>query len=265
MIPIGMLAGFMAGLLGVGGGIILVPALHYLFIVSGYGSDAMMHMAVGTSLAVIIPTGLSSVRAHWHRGAVRLDLLKAIGPGILLGVIGGTFIAGVISGADLKAFFSVALIGLALLMLLDPARFTPFLRLPPQPVPVLTGSVIGVVSTLMGIGGATLSVPFMRWCRVDMKEAVATASALGVIIAIPATAGFLFLGWQEKETEILPPLSLGFVNGLAWAVLVPASVVAAPWGARAAHALPVQHLRKLFAFLIAVLAVRMSWEVWFGG
>lgn len=250
----GALAGFMAGLLGVGGGIVLVPCLFFLLDSFGYAPEHIMHIAVGTSLAVIVPTGISSARAHWRRGAVRADLVKSIGIGIVAGAGAGTAIADRLSGPALQTIFAVALLAVAAAMAFDPARLSPFRAMPRQPWPAVAGLGIGTLSTLMGIGGATISVPFMTACRVPIREAVGTASALGPVIALPAMLGFMLIG---GGAEGLPPWSVGYVNVAAWIALVPASVLAAPWGARLAHSLPVGTLRRVFAAFMAVVALKM--------
>ncbi len=257
LLALGGVAGFLAGLLGIGGGVVLVPGLYFGLQYLGFESDALMHVAVGTSLAVIIPTGLSSARAHWKRGAVRLDLVKQIGPGILLGVVLGTVIAKHMPEEGMTLFFAFALSVLALVMVINPVRFSPFADMPRRLWMGFSGVVIGIFSSLMGIGGATISVPWMALCRVPMHTAVGTASALGLVIAIPAAIGFVIIGWSVPG---LPPFSLGYINFLAWPLIIPASVVAAPWGARLAHSVSVDRLRKFFAGFLVVIALKMLWE-----
>lgn len=258
---LGLVAGFLAGLLGVGGGIVLVPGLYFLFGVFGYASEYVMHMAVGTSLAIIIPTGLSSARAHWKRGAVSVELLRKIGPGTVIGVALGTVIAAFIDGAALKGIFAVMLLVLAAIMVANPAKILPQRTLPKQPWPGLAGGVIGTLSSLMGIGGATMSVPFMTLCGVPVHRAVGTASALGLVIAIPAAVGFVVIGWGAEN---LPPLSIGYINLLAVALIVPCSVLAAPWGARVAHNVSITRLRLAFAFFIALVSFQMLYNLFAG-
>lgn len=261
LIALGLVAGFMAGLLGVGGGIILVPGLYFLFKTLGYAPDHLMHLAVGTSLAIIIPTGISSAFAHYKRGAVRMDLVRHIGPGIVIGVMAGTVIAGIISGTELKMIFAGALFFFAALM-----------QIPPKPQEggpkemgygrgSAGGFVVGVLSSLMGIGGATLNVPFMTLHGVPIHNAVASSSALGPIIALPGTIGFIIIGWNAQD---LPPLSWGYVNLLALAVIAPLSAFAAPYGARAAHAVSVVILRRIFSIFIIIVAIKMLWEAMHG-
>lgn len=261
LVGLGGLAGFLAGLLGVGGGIVLVPGLFYIMTALGYPPDHMMHLAVGTSLAIIIPTGMSSVRAHYKRGAVRVDLLRMIGVGIVIGVAAGTVIASHISGESLKLIFAVALLFLAGVMLVNPSRFALADHVPGQPWPGLMGVVIGGLSTLMGIGGATISVPYMTLCRVPIHQAVGTASALGLIISIPAAVGFGIIGWGQDH---LPPFSIGYISLLAFALIVPCSVLAAPLGAHVAHNVSVVRLRAVFAVFLVIVSLKMLYSAVYG-
>lgn len=258
---LGLVAGFLAGLLGVGGGIVLVPGLYFLLTAFGYPPEYMMHMAVGTSLAIIIPTGMSSARAHWKRDAVGTDLLRKIGPGTVAGVVVGTVIAAYIDGNALKGIFAVMLLVLAAIMVVNPAKILPHGTMPKQPWPGMAGGVIGMLSSLMGIGGATISVPFMTLCGVPVHRAVGTAAALGLVISIPAAMGFIVIGWGAEN---LPPFSLGYVSLLAFALIVPCSVLAAPWGARVAHSVSVTKLRLAFAFFIALVSFRMLYSLFVG-
>lgn len=261
LIGIGGIAGFLAGLLGVGGGIVLVPGLYYSLTALGYSTDVVMHMAVGTSLAIIVPTGFSSARAHHQRGAVDMDLVRRIGIGVVAGVAMGTCIAGFISGTALKGVFAVAIMMMAFIMLLDPARHRLSDHVPGQPWAAGAGGIIGGLSTLIGIGGATLSVPFMSMCNVAMHKAVGTASALGLVISIPATLGFILIGWDVAGR---PPLSLGYVNFAAWAIIIPVSILAAPWGVHVAHKVSVGRLRRIFAVFMFLVAGRMLWGIFDG-
>ncbi|HEY8190219.1 MAG TPA: sulfite exporter TauE/SafE family protein [Micavibrio sp.] len=254
LISLGIFSGFLAGLLGVGGGIVLVPGLFFSLSALGFSPVHMMHVAVGTSLAIIVPTGLSSARAHWKRHAVRLDLIWKIAPGILIGVLAGTAIADHISGETLKLIFAVALLCLAIVMLADSGRFSRARAIPRQPWPTLAGTMIGLLSTLIGIGGATISVPYMTFCRVSIHQAVGTASALGLAISIPATIGFIMIGHGHDH---LPPFSLGYINLLAVALVVPGSVMAAPWGVHVAHKVSVGTLRRIFAVFVMIAALKM--------
>ncbi len=264
ILSIGVVAGFLAGLLGIGGGIVLVPGLYYLFLWSGYDPQYLMHLAVGTSLAVIIPTGLSSIRAHWTRGAVRLDIMSKIGPGILVGTALGTIIAGYLSGEDIKFVFAIAIACLATIMIIDPARFKVWSEMPHIAISSGAGTVIGTLSVLIGIGGATLSVPFMRFSNIKMTDAVGTASALGLLISVPGAAGFIILGYLSLNPEVaatLPPYSLGYVSGLAWVLIVPTTILMAPIGAKVAHSVSLNMLRYIFATFMVIVSLKMAMDV----
>jgi uncharacterized membrane protein YfcA len=258
LLGLGMVSGFLAGLLGIGGGIVLVPGLFFSLTALGFPPDHIMHVAIGTSLAVIIPTGMSSARAHWKRQGIRMDLVKKIGSGIVFGVFAGTVIASYLSSATLNLVFAISLFILAGIMMTDPARVKMADDVPGQPWSGLMGGLIGMLSTLMGIGGATISVPYMTLCRVPIHQAIGTASMLGLIISAPAAFGFLVIGWGQDN---LPPFSLGYINFLAFALITPASVLAAPWGAAAAHKVPVKPLRQIFALFIVIVAVKMLYGV----
>jgi len=254
----GCFSGFLAGLLGVGGGIVVVPVLFQIFTSLDVADAVRMHLAVGTSLATIIVTSLASVRAHWRRGAVDLDLLRRWGPGIFVGVVAGTIVAGFVDGAVLTAVFAVVALVVALNMALARPSFRLAERVPhglaATPIPL----GIGFVSTLMGIGGGTLSVPILSLCGYPIHRAVGTASAVGFIIGVPGAIGFVIGGWGEAG---LPPGSLGYVSLIGLGLILPTSMLFAPLGARAAHALPVRGLKRVFAFFLAVTAIRMGFAV----
>ena len=254
LIILGCFAGFLAGLLGIGGGVVLVPGLYAVFSVLGYEHESLMHLCVGTSLAIIVPTGYSAARSHFKRGSCDMALLKQIGIGIALGVLSGTTIASALEGETLKAIFAVTISILAIIMLIDPKRFTLISHMPKQPVPAIAGFVIGNISTLIGIGGATLSVPFMSLCKTPIRTAIGTASGLGLVISIPAAIGFIIIGWN---TEGLPPFSFGFVNVAAWLAIIPFSVLVAPLGSRMTHAVPVDLMRKGFAGFMILVSIKM--------
>lgn len=257
----GALAGFLAGLLGIGGGIVLVPALYYGYIWLGYSPEYLMHLAIGTSFAVIVPTGSSSVRAHLKRQSVDVDLVKKIGVGVLLGVLCGTQLAQNLSGRELQAIFACAIFILALVMISNPSRFS-FLKAPPGPaINGVAGIFIGGLSTLMGIGGATLSVPYMSLCNVSIHKAIGTASALGLVISVPALVGYVFIGLDHNIQSMLPPLSLGYVSVPAALIIIPVSVCFAPIGAKAAHSVSVNKLRLIFSFFMIFVSFKMILEV----
>lgn len=261
ILALGGLAGFLAGLLGIGGGMILVPGLYYLFSSLGFTHPELMHVAVGTSLAIIIPTGISSARAHWKKGSVRIDVVKKLGVGIVLGVGIGTLIADMLSGQNLKMVFAIALFVFAGLMQIQPEKFHLRADLPAQPWPSLAGMVVGLLSTLMGIGGATLNVPYLTLNGVPIHTAIGSSSAMGPLIALPGAIGFILIGWG---VEGLPPLSLGYINLLAAAVIAPVSVLVAPLGAHAAHRFSVKAMRRVFSFFIIIVAAKMLYDLLHG-
>ncbi len=251
---LGCVAGFMAGLLGVGGGVVLVPGLLFIFEHLGLGSDALIHVCVGTSLSLIIPNGLMSARSHMQKGAVDFSLVRSIGIGVLAGVGIGTLIADNIAGEQLQGVFAVAVVLLAILMVVNPARFFDFGGMPRAPWPSVAGVGIGSISSLIGIGGGSLSVPFMSLCNVAIHRAIGTASALGVVIAVPGTIGFILIGWGEVGR---PVLSLGYVNMLAWILILPTSLLFVKVGAATAHKAPVGLMRKIFAGFLVIIAIKM--------
>lgn len=267
LLSLGAVAGFLAGLLGVGGGIVLVPGLYYIFgsLQSQFGFDPayLMHMSVATSLAIIVPTGSSSAFAHHKKGGVDFDLVKAIGGGIVIGVIVATWIAKGLDVQTMRMIFATALMIMACIMILGRSRFQAEGGEPPkQPKTSIAGFVIGTISTMIGIGGATLSVPYMSMHGIKMHRAVGTASALGLVISIPATIGFMIIGWNLDN---LPPFSLGYVNALAWICIIPVSVMIAPLGAKAAHKISVRRLKITFAIFMIVVALNMWRKILMGG
>lgn len=258
MLCAGVLAGFVAGLLGVGGGIVIVPALFQALAMLEVDPAVRMHLAVGTSLATIIPTSLRSARSHHARGAIDLNLLKAWGVPVLLGVVLGSALSGVVSGEVLTGVFAVVALIVAVHMALfgRQARLAP--ALPGQPAKSLLGLVIGWISSMMGIGGGTLSVPILSLFSYPIRHAVGTASAIGLIIAVPGTIGFVFAGWGADN---LPPLSIGYVSVIGFLVVAPATVATAPWGARVAHTIPERALRLAFAGFLLLTSIRMFYDI----
>lgn len=258
MLCAGMLAGFVAGLLGVGGGIVVVPALFQAFSMLDVDAAVRMHLAVGTSLATIVPTGLRSARSHHARGAVDLGLLKAWGLPVLFGVILGSVLSGVVSGEVLTGVFAVVALAVAGHMAIFGRRARLAATLPRQPANSLLALVIGWISSMMGIGGGTLSVPVLSLFSYPIRYAVGTASAIGLIIAIPGTAGFVLAGWNAAN---LPPLSIGYVNVIGFLAIVPATVLTAPLGAKVAHSIPERTLRLSFAGFLLVTSARMFYDL----
>ena len=253
----GFFAGFLAGLLGVGGGLVIVPVLAFIFAAQDFPAAQIMHLALGTSLASIMFTSISSLRTHHAHGAVNWRVVRDIAPGIVAGTLGGTVVAAQLSTTFLKVFFVVFLYYVATQMILN-IKPKPSRELPGKVGMFGAGSVIGAVSSLVGIGGGTLSVPFMTWCNVRLHQAIGTSAAIGFPIAAAGAAGYVANGWALGT---LPAYSLGFVYLPALAGLVAASVLTAPFGARLAHRLPVARLKKFFALLLYALGTRMLFSL----
>lgn len=252
-LALGVGAGIIAGLLGVGGGIIIVPALLYLFILQGMPSEIHMHMAVATSLATIVFTSVSSAWAHHRRQAVLWPSVMALTPGIILGSIGGALIAHHLPSHALRTTFGIfeILVGLQIGFGFKPGAHV---KLPGRGGMLMAGGGIGALSTVLGIGGGTLTVPFLLWCNVHIRNAVATSSACGLPIAA-AGAGALIIAGSAYQG--LPPGSTGYVYWPAAVMIILGSVVTAPLGARLAHVLPVVSLRRIFACVLAAIGIRM--------
>lgn len=250
---LGLVAGFVAGLLGVGGGLIIVPILIWLFDAQGIASGIQPHLALGTSLASILFTSLSSVRAHHRHGAVDWDVLKRFVPGIVAGTLYGAWLASAIPARPLKIFFVMFLFYAALQMALN-FKPSPHRALPGTMGMLGASGIIGAISSWVGIGGGTLSVPFQVWCNVPFHRAVGTSAAIGFPIAFAGLTGYIIGGWNHAE---LPPYSIGFISLPALTGIAAGSILTAPLGARTAHALPVAKLKRIFAILLFFLAMRM--------
>lgn len=249
---LGLFAGFVAGLLGVGGGLIIVPILVWLFEAQGINQHAM-HLALGTSLASILFTSLSSLRAHHARGSVDWQTLKRISPGIVIGTLIGAALAARLSPVPLKIFFVIFLFYAAGQMWWN-FKLTAHRQLPEAPGMFAAGGLIGAVSSWVGIGGGTLSVPFQLWCNVPLHRAIGTSAAIGFPIALSGALGYAFAAPLHNL-----PGTLGYLHLIALAGIAAGSIVTAPLGARVAHALPVNKLKRIFALLLFALAVRMAW------
>jgi len=253
----GVVGGMVAGLLGVGGGIVIVPVLYHVLALMGVDPDIRMHIAVGTSLATIIPTSFSSARSHNAKGAVDWELLRRWVAPMVVGVLIGSALAGVARGQWLALFFACVAIPVAIHLAFFGETKRLADHLPTGIGGLLMPAGIGGVSTMMGIGGGTVGVPAMTLCGVPIHRAVGTASAFGAIISIPGTIGAIIAGWGAVH---LPPYSLGYVNLLGFILIAPASYFVAPFGAQIAHMTDVKRLRYLFAFFIAVTAGRMLYD-----
>lgn len=251
----GAFAGVLAGLLGVGGGIVIVPVIALLLEAQGVDRAVLIKVAVGTSLATIVVTSASSILSHQRRGAVDWSIFRRIVPGILAGSLAGAYVADLISGDWLYAAFVVFLYLVSVKMLIGQVRR--YRALPGRAGMGAAGLGIGVVSALMGIGGGTLSVPFLTYCGVTVKRAIATAASIGLPIALSGSAGFIVGGLDESG---LPPGNLGYVNLPAAGSIVLASTLFAPLGARLAHALTDRVLRRFFAAFLFIMATRMAYS-----
>lgn len=252
-LALGAVVGFFAGLLGVGGGGIMVPALTALFAAQGLPFEHLIHVSLATSMAAIVVTSASSLRAHQQHGAIQWPIVKGITPGILIGTFGAALIAAYIPSLPLAIFFVVFMAYVAVQMWLN-IKPKPSRQLPSPLGLTGVGLVIGGVSALVAIGGGSLSVPFMTWCNVKIQQAIATSAAIGLPIAIAGTLGYLVSGWGVQG---LPQYTLGFIYLPAVLAISVVSVFTAPIGARLAHRLPVATLKKLFALLLIGLSLKM--------
>lgn len=257
-VAVGCVAGLLAGLLGVGGGLVIVPMLNLCLAWDRSVPEAhIMHLAVATSMASILFTAVSSAWSHHQRGSVEWGVARRLGLGALVGTLAGTGLAARLSSGFLRGFFVVFLVYVAVQMLID-RRPKASRSFPGWPGMLTVGSGIGVISSLVGIGGGTLTVPFMVWCNLPVHRAIGTSSAIGFWIATGGTLGYLY---QGRGADGLPPLSLGFVYLPALAGIVCASVLTAPLGAKLAHRLPVPRIKRVFAILLIIMATRMLWSV----
>ena len=250
----GVVAGLLAGLLGVGGGIVIVPVLYHLFTLLGVDPEVRMHVAVGTSLATIIPTSIISARAHRNRGSLDKQLLHRLIPSVLVGVVVGAVASQWLSGEVLTTIFAVIALLVAANMGLRKEALLLRDALPGAFGTSLIGSGIGGISTLMGIGGGTLSVPILSAFKTPMHVAVGTGAALGMVISLPGAIGFLINGVDVVNR---PPFTVGYVNLAGLALIVPMTMLLAPYGARLAHSVDARRLRQLFALFLFLTALRM--------
>ena len=264
MLPIfvglGCFVGFIAGLLGVGGGAVLVPVLYYLgqfFYSDQLPDEVLMHTALGTAMAIIIPTGLSSSRAQIRRGAVEWGAFRKLAIGLIAGVCLGIFVVSGLKSLQLQFIFSVGLYCLAAMIFFKKEEQVGKPILLKWYISNFTACLVGIFSTLVGIGGATLNVPYLSRAGLDLHRAIATSSVLGVVISIPAALGYILIG---VPAEIAVSGFVGFVNVVAWGLIVPFSVLCAPLGVRASHALPVKQLKYVFALLLCLIASKMLYE-----
>lgn len=253
----GGIAGFIAGLLGVGGGVVIVPTLYVALDLLGVTDAVRIHTAVATSLATLIPTAWSSARAHRRRGAIDEAMLRRWGAWILLGAIAGTALGGLARPEILTGTFGVVALAVALQMGLLPAGARVADGIPEGigRVPIALG--IGGFSAIMGIGGGTLAVPILSLFNYPIRRAIGTASAIGLLVGVPGTIGFVIAGWGVPDRL---PYSLGYVSLVGFLLLAPTQTLMAPVGARVAHTIPQGAMRRVFAAFLALVAARMLWS-----
>jgi uncharacterized membrane protein YfcA len=257
-LAIGATVGFFAGLLGIGGGMVMVPMLVFAFAAQGFPAEHLMHLALATAMATIVFTSVSSVRAHHLRGSVDWRVARAMAPGMLGGALGASLAAGLIPTRPLAVTFTALVFYAATqtLVNLKPKRAR---DLPGTAGVFAAGAVIGGVSSLLAAGGAFLSIPFLTWCNVPLRRAIGTAAANGFPIAVAGTLGYALQGLRAAN---LPHGSLGYVYLPALVFVVSAGVITAPIGAKVAHSLPVARLRIIFAVVLYALAARMLTSLW---
>ncbi|PWE17048.1 hypothetical protein DDZ18_10120 [Marinicauda salina] len=261
LIAVGAFAGLIAGLFGIGGGVVMVPALYYTFNALGYDGHAM-HAAVGTSLAVIVATSLRSVAAHAKRGAVDFHVLRTWTPWIVVGALAGSAIADLAPGRALTGLFGAVALLLSAQFFFGRPDWKLADDLPGLPLRGVLGAFIGILSSLMGIGGGVFGVTLMTVCGRSIHTAVATAAGFGVAIGLPGAIGFMVAGMGEPMRA---PFSVGYVNAAGFVVLAAAAVGLAPVGAHLAHSLNPARLRQAFAIGLVVVALNMLREAVFGG
>ena len=257
-LAIGALVGFAAGLLGIGGGVVMVPLLVFVFSASGIAADQVLHIALGTALAAMVFTSVSSMRAHHQHGAVDWTIARAMSPGMLVGSFGAALVAGFIPTRPLAIGFTALVFYAGTQILLD-LRPPGSRDLPGAPGLFTAGAAIGAISSLLAAGGAFMTIPFLTWCKVPLRRAIGTAAANGLPIAIAGTAAYVINGLRADG---LPRFSVGYVYLPALALVVATSMLAAPMGARLAHRLPVKRLRTIFALMLFGFATKMLVGLW---
>lgn len=253
----GSIVGVLAGLLGVGGGTVIVPILVAVFPYQGVPPQYVQQLALGTSLASIMFTSISSARAHHARGAVLWNIFRNITPGILLGTFLGGLVATHLPTMFLKIFFICFLFAISAQMMTN-YRPSATRNMPGAMGTAAAGGVIGMVSSFVGIGGGSLSVPFMTYCNVPIHTAVGTSAAIGFPIAVAGALGYIVGGWERPD---LPSACLGFVHLYALFGIAAASCLTAPIGVKISHAMPTAKLKKAFAIFLIIVALKMLWDI----
>lgn len=254
---LGVFSGFCAGMFGAGGGAVMVPVLTSMFVAQAFPQEHLLHLALGSSMATIVFTSMSSLWAHHRRGAVLLPVVIRITPGIVVGTMLGSQLASHVSTKPLGIFFAVFMVAVALQIFAN-VKAKAYRELPGVFGLSIAGVAIGGVSALVAIGGGSLSVPFMTWCNVRVHQAIGTSAAIGLPIAVSGAAGYLMSGWNHAG---LPEGSAGYLYLPAIAGMSLTSVAAAPLGAKLSHSLPAATMHKLFATLLILLAAKMIYTL----
>ena len=257
LVATGIVAGLLAGLLGVGGGIVIVPILYFLFQAFGVSADSAMVIATATSLATIVPTSISSIRAHHKKGNVDFSLLKVWGMFILCGVLIGSYLVTRVNGEMLSALFGI-IATLSAVNMLFGSKTALFQSLPGKAGQAAMGGSVGLFSSLVGIGGGTLTVPMLTFCNYPAHRAVGTAAAVGLIISLPAAITMLIIGVTPPDA---PVGTFGLVNLVGFVCIVPLTVVFAPIGAHLASKLDATKLKKVFAVVLLITGLRMLFQL----
>lgn len=261
LLVIGAFAGVLAGLLGVGGGIVLVPAFFYAFSALGYDSPQLMQMCLGTSLATIIVTSIRSGLAHHKKGAVDVEILKTWAPGIVLGAIIGVSVATALRSTVLQGIFGILAMIVGAYMAFGNAAWRLGPQMPAGPMRLFLSPLLGFLSVLMGIGGGSFGVPTMSLYGVAIHRAVATAAGFGVIIAVPSVIGFLL---ADLSAVPRPPFTIGAVNFVAFALVIAMTLLTAPYGAALAHRMDPKPLKRVFGIFLILVALNMLRKAWLG-
>jgi uncharacterized protein len=255
----GVATGLLAGLFGVGGGAIIVPVIYAVFGLMNVPEDLRMPLSVGTSLAVIIPTSIQSLRAHYAKGAVDMDILRLWAVPVVLGVVVGSFLARYAPASLFKIVFVCVASLTAAKLLFASDRWTLGDTMPTGILMKVYGATIGLLSSLMGIGGGQLANLFMTLYGKPIHQAIATSSGLGVLISVPGAIGYMLAGWPRMEA--LPPLSIGYVSLIGLLLIAPTSALVAPYGARLAHRLPKRKLEVAFGLFLILVSARFLWSI----
>ncbi len=259
LLSIGGIGGFLSGLLGVGGGIIFVPALYLVLTSFGIDAGHAMRVAVGTSLALVLATGSSSAFWHHKKGSIDFSIVKSWAPAVVLGVVTGTCFASAVNGAFLKQIFAGVTVLLSFYMFFSQEmKVEPAAHRLSKRIQMTVAGLVGMVSALIGVGGAMLNIPFMAYIGLPMRKSVGTGGALGCIIALPGMAGYIFSGWPHMAE--LPPYSLGYVNLLAVGAILPMAMLLSPMGVKVSHSIPMNFLRRIFAVVLMCVSLWMFME-----